>query len=120
MDKDKVWKDVLESIRVSVSPAIFSTWLTQTHLSSLKKADKSRYQAEVGCASLFVKTTVENRYFGLIQDALIKNITMACDLSFVVKEGPKPSSSDFATPLFQSPAGEEDRLVEFLTHSKIR
>jgi chromosomal replication initiator protein len=120
MDKDKIWKDVLESVRVSVSPAIFSTWLTQTHLASLKKADKSRYQAEVGCASLFVKTTVENRYFGLIQDALIKNVNLACDLSFVVKEGPKVVHTDLATPLFQSPGGEEDRMVETLTHSKIR
>jgi len=118
MDKQLLWKDILESVKVSVSPAIFSTWLTQTHLASLKKTDPKRYKAEIGCSSLFVKATVETRYFGLIQDALIKSINMPCDLAFVVKESPKKIENEAPTPLFATQ--NEENLIEDLTRAKIR
>jgi chromosomal replication initiator protein len=111
IDKNQVWHDVLESIKVSVSPAIFSTWLSQTHLSSLKKVDDKRYVAEVGCQSSFVRTTVEQRYFGLIQDALIKTLGIGCDLLFITKQNIHTESitnvSSSSTPLFDQETGDE-------------
>src|SRR3989344_2931337 len=86
-DKDKLWKDTLESIRVSVSPAIFTTWFAQTHLASLKINNK-RYSAEIGCSSSFVKSTIESRYFGLVQDQLNKALDTSCDVYFIVKDKP--------------------------------
>lgn len=118
-DKEKVWHDALASVRVSVSPAIFSTWLTQTHLVSLKKADANRYTAEIGCASTYVKSTVERRYFGLIQDAVIKVIEHPCDLVFSVAQNPVSDKTQLATPLFeQEDEGEE--LVQKLIKAQIR
>lgn len=87
-DKDQIWQEVLESIKVSVSPGVFSTWLSQTHLVSLKKLDEKRYFAEVGCQSTFIRSTVEARYFGLLQDSLMKSLETPCDLTFTIK--PKP------------------------------
>ena len=40
LNNNQTWKDSLESIKISVSPAIFSTWFSQTHISELKKENK--------------------------------------------------------------------------------
>src|SRR6185436_898512 len=87
-DKDKIWHDVLESMKVSVSSAIFSTWLSKTYLLSLKKMGENRYTAQIGCGSFFVKSTAEERYYGLIQDSLPRAIGTPCDIEFIVKENP--------------------------------
>jgi chromosomal replication initiator protein len=99
-DEKQVWRDLLESLKVSLSSAIFSTWFSQTHIVSIKE-NNNRYIAEVGCASSFVKTTIENRYFGLVQDNLSKTLGQPCDLMFVVKEDPdKQKVSTNPSPLF--------------------
>jgi chromosomal replication initiation ATPase DnaA len=88
MNNEQVWKDSLEIIKVSVSPAIFSTWFSQTHLANLETlSDKTN--AEVGCPTSFAKNTIESRYFGLIQDSLSKVVGKKCDLTFIVKANPK-------------------------------
>jgi len=120
-DKEKLWNEVLESIKVTVSPAIFSTWLNQTHLFSLRKTGK-RYLAEIGCSSTFVKATIERRYFGLIQDALIKALESPSDLIFIVREKTKTQKSKSGTtktPLFEENSIEEN-LIKRLTDAKIR
>ncbi len=112
VDKNKVWSEVLESIKVSVSPAIFTTWFAQTYLSGLIK-DKDKYVAEIGCASSFVKTTIETRYFGLIQDYLGKSLGLKCDLLFVVKENPeKKIINEVAAPLFGNANKSEEDAFE--------
>lgn len=89
-------------MKVSVSPGIFNTWFSQTHLVSLKRVNK-RYVAEVGCPSSFVKSTIENRYFGLIQDSLSKALDKPCDILFVVKQLPDSEKSrENDSPLFES------------------
>ena len=99
-DKKVVWNEILESIKVSVSDAIFSTWFSQTHLASLEKAGE-RFVCEIGCPSPFAKTTLESRYFGLIQDTLTKTLGSPCDLIFLVKQIPlKEQKKQTATPLF--------------------
>jgi chromosomal replication initiator protein len=101
LETEKVWHDVLESIRVSVSPANFTTWFKQTHLSYLKKED-GRFTAEIGCASAFIKNTIESRYFGLLQESLLKEVGGNCDIVFVVKDNLKKIGLEQTppTPLF--------------------
>lgn len=108
-DKEQVWAQVLSSVRVSVSEATFNTWLTNTHLASLRKLDTNRYVADIGCTSLYVKSTVEKRYFGLLQDALIKTLGAPSDLVFSVQSGARPSSefSAAVTPLFEKEEKQE-------------
>lgn len=118
-DKEQVWHDVLSSVKVSVSPAIFSTWLTQTHLASLRKLDTNRYMAEVGCASTYVKTTVEQRYYGLIQDALIKVVGDPCDLTFNVKPLVQQTISPAVAPLFEREEKKE-LLMQKIVKAHIR
>lgn len=110
----------MESIKVSVSPAIFSTWFSQTHLSSLVKA-KDRFSAEVGCTSPFIKGTIEGRYFGLVQDALSRTLDAPCDIVFIVKENPHKNKVGTKTPspLFEIEA-EDETVINALARAKIR
>lgn len=121
IDKDKVWQEVLESIKVSVSSAIYSTWFSQTHLASLKKG-KKRYIAEIGCKSSYVKTTIEGRYFGLIQDTLNNSLDTPCDVIFIIKENPKnKKGSDAIAPLFDAEKEKSDgEISSQLARSGIR
>ncbi|MDP3994388.1 MAG: chromosomal replication initiator protein DnaA [bacterium] len=115
-----IWTDVLESVKVSVSPAIFSTWFTQTHIVSLKDQDK-RFLTEIGCNSSYVKDTLENRYYGLVQDTLSKILGKPCDLSFTVKENPNKVKGDaLNSPLFETEKNSPQELKKLLAQAKIR
>lgn len=119
IDNKKLWHEILEGLRVSVSPAIFQTWFSQTFLSRLEKTDRG-YLAEIGCSSPFVKTTVEGRYFGLIQDSLAAALANPCDLIFVISQNPdqKKPLEEAETPLFSNKL-EED-LINSLVRTRIR
>jgi len=120
MDTKQAWKDSLEIIKISVSPAIFSTWFLQTHLSSLKDFGE-RVMAEVGCPTSFAKNTLESRYFGLVQDSLTKVLGKNCDLVFSVKENPDKVKHDnnITSPLFMEEK-EDENFLERLQRARIR
>lgn len=120
-DKKQLWHDCLESIKISVSSPVFKTWFTQTHLSEVKKGE-GRFFAEVGCSTSFVRSTVEDRYFGLIQDSLAKSLGNPIDLTFIVKENPdkiKLSEEKTSTPLFADQKNSNE-LLRVLSTARIR
>lgn len=122
VNKTQIWKDSMESIKVSVSPAIFSTWFSQTHLSSINRKE-GRYIAKIGCSSSFVKSTIEGRYFGLIQDSLKKTLDADCDLIFIVKESPKNKESvktKAPAPLFEQEERMKEEIGINLSKARIR
>lgn len=104
---------------MAVSPAIFSTWFNQTHLAELA-LQKGKYTAKIGCSSSFVKTTVESRYFGLIQESLEKELGKKCNLIFIVKEEKrsKGKEREETSPLFEDRS--EDDLSASLAKSNVR
>lgn len=111
-DTKKLWHDVLETIKVSVSPAIFNTWFSHTHLISLKK-DNNHFIAEVGCHSSFARDTIENRYFGLVQDTLAKSLETQCDIYFAIKENPDlKKGGDISSPLFEQEKPSYETIFE--------
>ncbi|KKU12402.1 MAG: Chromosomal replication initiator protein DnaA [Candidatus Woesebacteria bacterium GW2011_GWA1_45_8] len=120
LNTKQVWKDALESIKVSVSPAIFSTWFNQTHLLGVKEA-QGRYVVEVGCSSAFVKTTIESRYWGLVQDSLTKVLGGPIDLIFLVKQPPEDRGLNSApAPLFQGSTTFAQELSSALLKARLR
>jgi chromosomal replication initiator protein len=120
IDKKKVWLEVLESIKVSVSPAIFTTWFGQTHLASINR-DNEKFIAEIGCPSSFVKTTLELRYYGLIQDSLIRSLDSKCDILFIVRENPdKKTADETNVPLFLSEQKPVEKAYETGTRLGLR
>jgi len=120
-DKQQIWYEVLESVNVSVSSATFRTWFAQTHLASLEEGS-GRFIAEIGCSSIFVKNTIESRYFGLVQDALSKSVESKCDILFIVKQNPnKKSAESTPAPLFEKAEKKIDKLsVESLSKTGVR
>jgi len=118
IETKNLWREILESIKISVSPAIFSTWFSQTYLAGLEKSGK-RFIAHVGCSSPFVKTTIEGRYFGLLHDAMVKSLETPCDLVFIVKQNPdkRPSEAFAETPLFENKTNE---FSQVLMRSRVR
>lgn len=122
MDSKKIWKDTLDSIKVSISPATFSTWFSQTFISSIKKAGKGRNHVEIACPSSFIADTIERRYFGLIQDSLNLLTGVKNDISFVVKQPPAAAQKEKGeTPLFQDTQPENsDILAQRLKKTRIR
>jgi len=119
LNKDQLWHETLESIKVAVSSPIFTTWFSRTHLVSLTSNNK-RFLVEVGCPSLFIKNTIENRYYGLIQDSLSKTLGKTCDLTFIVKESPGKNQAPGFTPLFEQKIDEEEVFMMRLKEAKIR
>ncbi|HWA52294.1 MAG TPA: chromosomal replication initiator protein DnaA [Patescibacteria group bacterium] len=120
-DKVQIWHDVLESVKVSVSAAIFSTWISQTELGSLKKVNDTRYLATIVCNSYFVKQTIQERYFGLLQDSLMKAVDAPVDLEFTVGAvaSVAPKKEIPIAPLFAEDDKDED-LTQKLVSSNIR
>jgi len=119
-DKKSFWRDILESIKVTVSPAIFSTWFSQTHLVALNE-DGEKVVVEIGCNSSYVKATLESRYFGLIQDTIIATLGKPCSLSFLVKQDSlKAGEEKLAAPLFEQGTSAEEELLTKCLSSRIR
>jgi len=120
-DKEKVWADVLGSLRVSVSSAVFTTWLSQTHLAGLRKVDATRYTAEIGCNSTFVKNTIEQRYYGMIQDTLVKVINAPIDLTFAIKSNPSSiaKQQEKLMPLFTN-ADNDEETMQKIANARLR
>jgi chromosomal replication initiator protein len=86
MDKDKLWQIVLENLKLTLSSANFATWFPLTFINQIKIVDKSHQIVEIATSSTFIKDTIENRYYGLIKEALDKTTQKKNDLIFVVKQ----------------------------------
>lgn len=120
IDKKTAWKDTLEILKLSVSPAIFSTWFSQTHLDKIEDG-RERATIHVGCSSSFVKTTIESRYFGLVQDSLGKTLGKPCDLIFLVKQKPERVVQEVVgAPLFEAEKKGQEQLLAAFTRTRVR
>ncbi len=117
IDKEKLWGDILSSIKVSVSKPTFGTWFKQTHLIKIKLVE-DRYLVEIGCETSFTKATIETRYHALIQDALTKSLGKSCNIVFVISSANNTEDA-FPTPLFPETTPKEE-MSNALYKSKIR
>jgi len=113
----QVWRDILDNLKVSVSPAIFGTWFTQTHLIRLEDTGKRRI-VEIGCNSAYVKSTLETRYFGLIQDSIASYLNSPTDILFTVKNIPQKKVASEISPLFSQ--GGDKTLNETIAKAYLR
>jgi len=86
MDKNKIWQTALESLRLNISQANFSTWFLKTFIIKIKKIDRQRQIVEIACPNAFARNTIENRYYALIKEALDQITEKKCNLVFITKE----------------------------------
>ncbi|MGB9706480.1 MAG: chromosomal replication initiator protein DnaA [Microgenomates group bacterium] len=122
MDKEKIWQTVLENLKISLSPANFNTWFPQTFIVNIKPVEKNRQIIEIGCPNPFVRQTVEDRYYGLIKEALDQATEKKNDLVFVVKQNPQQATGNRQQkkePLFEKPE-ENPQVVEAINQAGLR
>ena len=122
MDLEKIWNDTLNILKISISQANFSTWLSQTKIVSVKTVNEERQIVEIGCSSSFIADTIEKRYFGPIQDALNQTTGLKNDLSFVVSQIQPKEQKERSIPLFtqESNSTEREDLSYLLKKSRVR
>lgn len=101
MDKTTLWHTCLETLRINLSPANFSTWFTQTFILKIQDIDKQHQIVEIACPSSFIRDTIENRYFGQIKEVMDKATSKKSDLVFVIKQPPAKEPTTSPAPLFQ-------------------
>ena len=120
-DFERIWKDTLEILRISVSDAAYKTYLSHTHLIDLKEIG-DRIISEVGCESVFIKQQVEQRYSGLLQDTLTKQLEKTVDITFVVKQSNivAKKTSDTISPLFDQPKINQDEINSAIKKANLR
>ena len=118
---DKVWKDILEILKISVSDAAFKTYISHTHLIDIKEIG-DRVIAQIGCESIFIKQQVEERYFGLLQDTLSKQLEKSADVTFVVKQSTSHflQPSETVSPLFDEPKINTEEINEAIKKAHLR
>jgi len=110
MDKTKVWKTVLENLKINLSSANFATWFPQTFIVRSREVEKDRQITEVGCPSGFIRDTIETRYYGLIKEALDQATRKKNDLVFVVKQSKRVKERERKKePLFEIKKEKADK-----------
>lgn len=121
MDNQKIWQDVLNVIKVSVSQANYSTWFAKTFIKELRIGQNDRQTVEIACPSSFVADGLDKRYFNLIQDALNQVTGKKNELDFLVSQAPSLSNNFGNSPLFDETANTEKQVVlDILKKSRIR
>ncbi len=101
MDNNKLWKDVISALRVSLSAPTLQTWFLPSHIVSVKKLSDERQVVEVGCPSSFIARGLEERYFDLLRDTLNEQTGIKNDLLVLVKQKPVLENRDTG-PLFSA------------------
>ena len=123
MDKDKIWQTVLENLKLTLSSANFATWFPQTFINQIKEVDKKHQIMEIASPSSFIRDTIENRYYGLIKEALDKTTKKKNDLTFIVKQLKEPKAKEKEGkkgPLFEKAKPEKSTAQESIVRAGLR
>ena len=107
MDRDvkRLWKAVLEGMKVMVSTGTFNTVVRQTELLTISESG-DRWVCEVGCSSGMTKTLLEQRFRGQLAEELKRVTDKDCEIRFVV--GEKKNEIEINLPLFTERDNSED------------
>ncbi len=99
MDRDvkRIWKAVLEGMKVVVSSGTFNALIRQTELLAITESG-DRWICEVGCSSGMTKTLLEQRFRGQLAEELKRVTEKDCEIRFVV--GEKKAEPETNLPLF--------------------
>jgi chromosomal replication initiator protein len=96
----KMWKQVLDSLELTVSPASFQSWL-QPLMAREVIEENGRKRLELAAPSSFHKTQVERRYLEEIQNTAQQALGVNTSVDLVVETVTEPRSRIAMGPLFQ-------------------
>lgn len=108
METRKTWGAVLEAMRLVVSDGTFTTYLKPTSLVEIKEIG-DRLIAVVGCPSSFIKTTLEQRYWGQLAQELERITNKKCEIQLRVEKTQRADAErEGGLPLFEGPKVNRD------------
>jgi chromosomal replication initiator protein len=99
MDKEKLWKQVLAELELTITRSTFQTAFAKTSLLSIEKG-----VATIGVPNPVLRSLIENRYYSLIKSILDHHTKENTSLVFALL--PKEATHDEAInpgPLFDEP-----------------
>ncbi|MEK7091104.1 MAG: chromosomal replication initiator protein DnaA [Patescibacteria group bacterium] len=103
MDRDvtRIWKVVLEGMKVVVSAGTFNTLIRQTELVAIVDSG-DRWICEVGCSSGMTKTLLEQRFHGQLAEELKRVTEKDCEIRFIIspQRSPRNPQEEKGLPLF--------------------
>lgn len=113
MDRDikRVWKTVLEGMKVVVSSGTFNALIRQTELLTITDSG-DRWICEVGCSSGMTKTLLEQRFRGQLVEELKRVTEKDCEIRFTInaQRATLNAQEEKSLPLFtERDNGEEVR-----------
>lgn len=99
----KVWGDVLSSLKTSISASLFKTWFSGSFVVDFQNAQGGNTLV-VGVRNSFLKEQIEKRYMSAVYDALLRSGYQNSKVTFAVSEKEISSSPGPAVPLFSGVA----------------
>ena len=115
MNLPDLWQATLAILQLSVTPANFKTWFTNTSLVKLEKG-----VAEVGCPNPFTKTWLEERYAKQVANALAEAAGEKVEVSFtVIAPTKKAVQEDMAAPLFDAQEELTSKTLRKIAQAKL-
>lgn len=97
MDLDKIWKQTLAELELSVSKATF-----QTHFAQAKLLSLTENVATIGFTSPLIRTMVETRYYSLLKSILDNHTKANISLVFTIITKKEVLTPSEAGPLFSA------------------
>ena len=100
-DTERVWNGVLQAMKLTASEAAYTTYLKPTILLSVREREGSRLICEVGCPSSFIKSTLEQRYWGQLAEELERVTGQKCEVIIRIESRrTREQESESSLPLF--------------------
>ena len=81
-DREKIWKSVMEGMKVAVSMGTFNTVIKKTELMAIKESG-DRLICEVGCTSGLNMAMLDQRFYGQLAAELERVTGKKCEIRFV-------------------------------------
>ena len=96
MDLDRLWKNVLEELKIVLASSVYQTFAAKTQLIAY-----SQNTATIACSSPYFADMNQKRYYSFFKNSLDNQTKTDNSLLFIVQEPIKlESDTDTPTPLF--------------------
>jgi chromosomal replication initiator protein len=103
MDLNRLWQNVQEELKISVSQTTYQGMLAQTALLDLKENI-----ATIGCPNSYLRDLIENRYYSLIKEVLDRQTKEKNSLVFAIDQSQTNHKKEKNLgPLFKKKSGKK-------------
>ena len=96
MEKDKIWKNILAELELTITRSTFQTAFAKTELLSFENG-----VATIGVINPVLRSLIENRYYSLIKSILDHNTKQNTSLIFTLLPKKPSSNNTDQGPLFE-------------------